>query len=305
MPPKPSPPTLLSEPAFQYALFDEPQREAIVNVASVPQRSPFRYPGGKTWLIPRVRKWLASLLVRPALLVEPFAGGGSVSLAAACENLVERVLMVECDDQVAAVWQTLLNGDAFWLAEQIVLFDLTAGNVQAALARPCTSVRDKAFQTILKNRVYHGGILAPGSGLLKQGENGKGLSSRWYPQTLKTRMLGIAAIADKMTFVQSDGLQTLRQYAADPHAAFFIDPPYTAAGKKAGARLYVHNELDHEELFAVAASLAGSFLMTYDNAEGVVRLAQKHGFAVQAIPMKNTHHAQMSELLISRNLDWA
>jgi len=30
----------------------------VVNVASVPQRSPFRYPGGKTWLIPVVRKWL-------------------------------------------------------------------------------------------------------------------------------------------------------------------------------------------------------------------------------------------------------
>ena len=26
-----------------------------VNVASVPQRSPFRYPGGKTWLVPQVR----------------------------------------------------------------------------------------------------------------------------------------------------------------------------------------------------------------------------------------------------------
>lgn len=24
----------------------------VVNVASVPQRSPFRYPGGKTWLVP-------------------------------------------------------------------------------------------------------------------------------------------------------------------------------------------------------------------------------------------------------------
>lgn len=30
-----------------------------VNVASVPQRSPFRYPGGKTWLVPYVRDWLA------------------------------------------------------------------------------------------------------------------------------------------------------------------------------------------------------------------------------------------------------
>ena len=44
--------------------------------------------------------------------------------------------------------------------------------------------------------------------------------------------------------------------------------------------------------------------MTYDNAEGVVTLAREHGFAVKAISMKNTHHAEMSELLIGRNLDW-
>ena len=32
------------------------KKNSIVNVASVPQRSPFRYPGGKTWLIPIARK---------------------------------------------------------------------------------------------------------------------------------------------------------------------------------------------------------------------------------------------------------
>jgi hypothetical protein len=30
----------------------------VVNVASVPQRSPFRYAGGKTWLIPKIQQWL-------------------------------------------------------------------------------------------------------------------------------------------------------------------------------------------------------------------------------------------------------
>ena len=49
----------------------------IVNVASVPQRSPFRYPGGKTWLIPRIRQWLRCRPCTPALLIEPFAGGES------------------------------------------------------------------------------------------------------------------------------------------------------------------------------------------------------------------------------------
>ena len=41
--------------------------------------------------------------------------------------------------------------------------------------------------------------------------------------------------------------------------------------------------------------------MTYDNADGVRALAGRHGFASLPIPMKNTHHAQMTELLISRD----
>jgi hypothetical protein len=44
--------------------------------------------------------------------------------------------------------------------------------------------------------------------------------------------------------------------------------------------------------------------MTYDNADEVRALAAKHGFAVKAVAMKNTHHAGMTELLIGRDLRW-
>lgn len=44
--------------------------------------------------------------------------------------------------------------------------------------------------------------------------------------------------------------------------------------------------------------------MTYDNAEEVRALAKRHGFQSKAVPMKNTHHAEMAELLIGRDLDW-
>src|SRR5213076_2414227 len=81
-----------------------------VNVASVPQRSPFRYPGGKTWLVPRIRQWLCSLPAKPAEFIEPFTGGGIISLTVAFERLAQHVTMVERDEQVAAVWKTMLNG---------------------------------------------------------------------------------------------------------------------------------------------------------------------------------------------------
>ena len=60
-----------------------------INVSSVPQRSPFRYPGGKTWLVPYIRDWLGSKRTQPSRLIEPFAGGAIVSLTAAFEGLAD------------------------------------------------------------------------------------------------------------------------------------------------------------------------------------------------------------------------
>lgn len=277
----------------------------IVNVASVPQRSPFRYPGGKTWLIPIIRRWLKGLEAKPAELIEPFAGGAIVSLTAAFEELAESVLMVERDDEVSAVWETILNGGSQRLGERIVQFDLTLDNVRHELSKADVSREDLAFQTILRNRVNHGGILAPGSGVIKHGENGKGIGSRWYPETLYKRVLNIAHVERRLRFIHGDGLAVLRENANRTDVVFFIDPPYTAAGKKAGKRLYAHNELDHPALFDIAATLRGDFLMTYDNASGVEALARDHSFDTYVISMKNTHHAQMTELLVGRNLDWA
>jgi DNA adenine methylase len=291
---------LLENPDLSYS-----KTSNVVNVSSVPQRSPFRYPGGKTWLVPRIRQWFGSLPIKPARLVEPFAGGGIVSLTVAFEDLAGSVTMVERDDQVAAVWHTILNNDNRWLADKIVDFDLTVENIQAVLSELDQSVRQKAFRTILRNRINHGGILAPGSGLLKRGENGKGIQSRWYPETLRKRILNIATVKDRITFIEGDGLAVLRNELKRPNDIFFIDPPYTASGKKAGSRLYTHSELDHEELFRLAAALKGDFLMTYDYADGVIDLARKHDFDIEAIAMKNTHHTHMSELLIGRDLDWA
>lgn len=284
---------------------DDTVPTAVVNVASVPQRSPFRYPGGKTWLVPRIREWLASLPDKPQHFIEPFAGGAIVGLTAAFENLADLVVLVERDEQVAAVWRTVLRkGGAEWLANRIVSFDLTPESVKRLLSSRTFTVQEKAFKTIVKNRINHGGILAPGAGALRNGENGKGIQSRWYPATLKRRILEIGQIRDRIRFVKGDGFEVIREYADTPNTLFFIDPPYTASSKKAGARLYKYHKVDHEELFRLARSVKGDFLMTYDDAEEVRALALKYRFETRLIAMNNTHHAKMNELLIGRDLTW-
>jgi DNA adenine methylase len=50
--------------------------------------------------------------------------------------------------------------------------------------------------------------------------------------------------------------------------------------------------------------LKGDFLITYDNAEEVKRMARNHRFQMRLIPMTNTHHATMEELVIGKDLSW-
>lgn len=292
---------------YQPYLFPEMELEQCthpVNVAKVPQRSPFRYPGGKTWLVPLFRRWMFQFTDAPKILVEPFAGGGIIGLTAAFENLAKKVVLVELDNQVAAVWRTILGGDADWLAQRILDFDLTLENAKREFLKKPVLCRDKAFQTILRNRTAHGGILAEGAGVLKNGENGRGILSRWYPKTIARRIHHIAQVADRMEFIHGDAFDVLTQYQSKTGAVFFIDPPYTAGGKRAGTRLYNHCQIDHERLFTLCGTLAGDFLMTYDNTEEVRMLAGRHGFTTQPVAMKNTHHAEMNELLIGRDLCW-
>lgn len=274
--------------------------KSVVNVATVPQRSPFRYPGGKTWLIPTFRKWMRNFNPNEIILIEPFAGGGIVSLTAAFERLAKKIIMAELDEEVASVWETILNGQNEWLAEKIYKFELSPDNVKKELEKNHKSKADIAFATILKNRIFHGGIIAKGAGLIKNGENGKGIASRWYPKTLRDRILAIYQVKHRIDFIHGNAFETINRYKDDPKAVFFIDPPYTVAAK----RLYTHFDIDHERLFELACRIKGHFLMTYDDMEEVRHWAKKYYLPCKTIPMKTTHHLEKNELLISDNLDW-
>ena len=274
-------------------------KSKVVNVASVPQRSPFRYPGGKTWLVPTARRWFSQFNAN-SILIEPFCGGGIISLTAVFENFINQAVMIELDNDVASVWQTILSEDYLWLTEQILNFDMNSSNLIEAISNADKGRKEQAFATILRNRTLHGGILAQGSGIVKNGEAGKGLKSRWYPDTLAFRIKNIHQFCDKINFIHGDGFSSIRQNKDDETVCFFIDPPYTVAGK----RLYNHYEIDHEKLFQYASEIQGHFLMSYDDTEEVRNLADKYDLPWITIPMQTTHLVNKEEILISDNFNW-
>ncbi len=266
--------------------------------------SPFRYPGGKSWLVPTIGLWLQSKETKPQGFVEPFAGGAIVGLNVAYWQLADAVILVELDSDVAAVWNTIINGDAKGLADRILGFELNSDTLEAQLNEaPCTAL-DRAFRTILRNRTNRSGILAPGAGLLNHGENGRGIKSRWYPDTLWRRVLDVAELRPRITFIEGDGLHFLGQCEKRDNVVFFIDPPYVVGHKQAGKRLYRHSTVDHEALFDLMSRLEGDFVATYSNDDTILGLCHHYRFDTCEIMMKNSHHKRMTELIIGRDLAW-
>ncbi|MYC30033.1 MAG: hypothetical protein F4X65_08090 [Chloroflexi bacterium] len=133
-----------------------------VNVASVPQRSPLRYPGGKTWLIPHIRVWLGQMDPKPRVLLEPFAGGATVSLTAVMEQLVQRCIMAEIDANVAAFWKAALEYNTE-LRDRVSQFHPTKESIEELQQCDQDNILDLGFKALVLNRTRRGGILAKGA----------------------------------------------------------------------------------------------------------------------------------------------
>jgi DNA adenine methylase len=251
-----------------------------------------------------IRQWVQGQNLRPRLFIEPFAGGGIASLTVAFENLSDKCLLVELDDEIAAVWQTIIYGDALGLANRILDFELSSSTAREVVDGTPSTTEEMAFRTILRNRISHGGVLAPGAGILRNGENGRGIHSRWYPETLAKRIRDIVEFRHRLSFIQGDGFETLSKHLGDASSLFFIDPPYTASKKKAGTRLYKHHEIDHARLFEMVADSKAPFLITYDESEEIRHLCRNYDLECRKVLMRNTHHLKRYELLICDDFSW-
>ena len=177
---------------------------APAHTKQVPQRSLFRYPGGKSRLITHTRRWLRS--GPPCLtLVEPFAGGAAIALTAVAENLAETAVLIELEPEVAHVWRMALTApDA--LAERIASFPINEG-VEGIGTTDDLSDPDRAARTLVLNRTRYNGIMAKRAG--------RATGTAGTRQRCWRRLEAIGAITDRINLVEGDGLKNLYPYAED------------------------------------------------------------------------------------------
>lgn len=260
--------------------------------------SPFRYPGGKSRLRPRVITWLRELGWRPKHFIEPFAGGASVALAVAELDLADQITFVELDPDVAAVWRAILGPTYAEFASRVREFVLTEDSAKKVLGRTEDDLVSRAFRCLLRNRIQRGGIMAPGAGFLKRGENDKGISSRWYAETLAKRIERVHALRAKLVFHEKDGLNVLQNFGKRHLAAAFVDPPYIANGKGAGVRLYRYHDVDSAKLFNVAEAFSGPMIITYHRSVIVQRQAEAAEIKCRTVNVRTAHSLNRRELIM-------
>ena len=155
---------------------------------ALPFLSLLRYPGGKSWLRSQVVGWLKQQPKRVSVFIEPFAGGASIGLTVAHLGLADQVILVEKDPDVAALWKVIFGTEWEQLDQRIRDFRLNRRAVVKLLGSQPITDCDRAFQCLVRNRVQRAGILAPGAGLLRRGDDDNGLGSRWYPATFQSAL---------------------------------------------------------------------------------------------------------------------
>lgn len=228
--------------------------------------SPLRYPGGKARLVDRVAALITGGGLRPQLLVEPFAGGASMSLGLLERDVLDAALIADADPMVAAFWAEVRDEGPrlaeAWMREEISLERWAHWKA----AEPLTQ-QARAMRCLYLNRTSFSGVIAKTGGPLG-GRAQAGVTqidARAYRATVAERIrnahelalsgrLAVAACADyRSTLELVEGVEGVLLY---------VDPPYV----EKAARLYDHafDGPDHGQLAAVLADTSAPWILSYD-----------------------------------------
>ena len=260
-------------------------RIQAANVSTVPIRSPLRYPGGKTWLTPQIRAWLAAEAPAIEVMIEPFAGGASASLTAVSEGWTDGAILIERDRDVAAFWRACIQAPEA-MVDAIRGFD--PDRRRELLESDPADVVARGFRCLIRNRFGWGGILHREAGAMSR-------PVRWYPDTLIRRIEAIRTYAHRLAVTEGDAMTILpgllRTWGG--RAAVFVDPPYMTAGP----RLYRHACIDHRALFA--AVCGARYLMTYEPAREIADLIESYHCRAVSVAMTTQRKRRAVEWLIT------
>ena len=253
-------------------------------------QSPLRYPGGKRRLASYIAEVLRARTLRPALFVEPFAGGASVSIAMLENDLVDEIALSDLDELVASFWSVVFSSQAEELAARCINTEITLEAwTRINLSSPINSF-DRAFKCLFLNRTSFSGILNRRAGPLGGWTQAKRtLDCRFPRYRLAERIRELSKLKGRVQFIRAQTWKTTaaqvrqtRLARDNPGAIFwYLDPPFFNKANR--LYRYFFELAGHRALARTVTDLPGHWLVSYDAAPEVREL-----YSAQ-----NMHHLNM------------
>lgn len=250
--------------------------------------SPLRYPGGKRKLAPFIADLIARANLDIDLFVEPFAGGGAVSISLLESGYVKSIALADADPLVAAFWSVVFSAQAPRLANMVYDADVTLEEWQRQKTlKPRTNIQS-AFKCLFLNRTSFSGALMPRTGpiggMSQSGEYKIGC--RFNREKLANRILELQKLSDKVAFVRSGSYRKIlrdvratRLFRNAPESIlWYLDPPFFEKADR--LYRYSFDAEQHDVLAHDMESIPGHWILSYDDHKEARKKYGSHpGFA--------------------------
>lgn len=268
--------------------------------------SPLRYPGGKNCIFPFVSKIFYENQFIGVSYAEPYAGGAGLALRLLFEGYVNHIYINDLDKSIFAFWMSVLNRSEE-LCEWIDKIEVTISNWNKYKdIQRCSENADTfelAKSTFFLNRTNISGVIKGGV-IGGQEQNGKyKIDARFNKQDLISRIQKIAAIKNRITVTNLDGLSFIEKLDKKKTEIFiYLDPPYY----QKGADLYMnfYSKEDHKNLSKYVHKMQNKWMVSYDNHDFILNLYAEQKKIVYKLSQAASNRIGDEVLIFSKGIEF-
>jgi DNA adenine methylase len=269
-------------------------------MGAVKLNSVFRYPGGKSKMLPVIMEHLEPMIANSDNYIEPFIGGGSVMLHLAANYPNLKIYINDKNYGIFCFWSIVTGNDASAINELLSLIDQKPTLELHSSLRSNDSVDyiTSAYKSLFFNRCNFSGIEMSGC-IGGQEQKGKyKIDCRYNPDKIKQGIKKINAITrDRVTVSNCDIADYSTLWNTDYPA--YLDPPYRIKGKMLYSK---YMEVKEHEVLADKLNHRKNWLLSYDDCQEIKNLYSNNQIisfdARYSINGSKTQWANKKEILI-------
>ncbi len=223
--------------------------------------SPYRYPGGKSKLLPMLMDHISPLLDNEDSFCDAFIGGGSVLLTVAEKYPNIKLYANDKDYWISCFWDVVASEDKNQLSELLSMVNCQPTLDMFYNLRTDTS-KDKlqcAFKALFFNRCTFSGILNSGPIGGKLQLSKYKIDCRYNVKSLQDKIIKANQLLAGRTVIENKDFSI---YLPKINCPIYVDPPYFYKASGLYFKYMVNHE--HTELFNILKSKS-KWVLSYDD----------------------------------------